>query len=487
MSSEEDLFEALRKVGRVSRVAAGEILFAKGDPADGAYVLISGSCHIVDADDQVYEIEPGRIFGEFAGLGGGKRTATVTAAEDSEVLLIVPEKLRKSEAALELVWGWLQDVATRGRNIRKRQEGLIDARGVRRVVQRTRLPSIAVIRKVAVSLLPDGLEGYIDGGAGDELTVKDNEIAWQDLQLLPHVLTGVDKRDTSVEVLGRKHPHPLLVAPTGFQRLMHPDAEIACARGAAATGATFCLSTFATTSPRDLQAAVPGLHWWFQLYWFTDRDLNWALVDKAVEAGAEAILLTVDLATLGSRERDRHTGFSLRGSMVMPVIAATGRHPTSNLMPVWNMLDPGVKWSDLEELVKRSPLPVIVKGLVRADDAVKSIDHGARGVVVSNHGGRQLDTAVSTARALPAVADAVGRRAAVLVDGGIRRGSDVAKALALGADAVLIGRPALWGLVQSGEEGVQHVLTLLQSEFDNAMALLGVTHTGDLSRDLIAG
>ena len=131
-------------------------------------------------------------------------------------------------------------------------------------------------------------------------------------------------------------------------------------------------------------------------------------------------------------------------------------------------------------------MPVIVKGLVRADDAVKSIDHGAGGVVVSNHGGRQLDTAVSTARALPAVADAVGDRAAVLVDGGIRRGADVAKALALGADAVLIGRPPLWGLAQGGEEGVQHVLTLLQSEFDNAMALLGVTHTGDLSRDLIA-
>ena len=439
-----------------------------------------------DGSGDVRRLEPGQIFGVLAGLSGTSRMATATAVEDSEVLLVVEEDLHKSEGAAELAWGWLQAMASRGRPLVETRDALIGTSKVRRNVQQTRLPSIDVIRKVAASLLPEGLEGYIDGGAGDELTVKENESAWRDLQLLPHVLTGVDKRDTGVEVLGRKHPHPLLVAPTGFQRLTHPDAEIACARGAAATGATFCLSTFATTSPQDLQAAVPGLHWWFQLYWFTDRDLNWALVDKAVEAGAEAILLTVDLATLGSREHDRHTGFSLRGSMVMPVIAATGRHPTSKLTPIWNMLDPGLKWSDLEELVERSPLPVIVKGLVRADDAVKSIDHGAGGVVVSNHGGRQLDTAVSTARALPAVADAVGDRAAVLVDGGIRRGADVAKALALGADAVLIGRPPLWGLAQGGEEGVQHVLTLLQSEFDNAMALLGVTHTGDLSRDLIA-
>jgi hypothetical protein len=315
------------------------------------YVLLSGSCVVIGADEQTHVIEPGQMFGEFAGLGGGSRTAAVKAAESSEVLLIVPEQLRKSDAASDLLWTWLQGVATRGRTIQEHQQGLIDDMAVRRAVQVTRMPSLDLVRKVAFTLLPEGLEGYIDGGAGDELTMKANEAAWRELQLLPHVLTGVAERDTAVDVLGRELPHPLIVAPTGFQRLTHPQGEVACARGAAAAGATFCLSTFATTSPKELVAAIPDLRWWFQLYWFTDRELNWALVDNAVAAGAQAILLTVDLATLGSRERDRHTGFSLRGSMVMPCVAETGLQPTSKLAPIWNMLDEDLCWADLAELV----------------------------------------------------------------------------------------------------------------------------------------
>ena len=279
--------------------------------------------------------------------------------------------------------------------------------------------------------------------------------------------------------------HPLIVAPTGFQRLIHPEGEIACARGARAAGAVFCLSTFAGTSARELATELPNLDWWFQLYWFADRDLNWALVDNAIAAGAKAILLTVDLATLGSRERDHHSGFSLRGSIVVPNVAETGRHPTAKLAPVWATLDPGVCWQDLDELVRRASVPVIVKGLARGDDARRAADSGAAGVVVSNHGGRQLDTAVATATALPDVVDAVGGQIDVLVDGGIRRGIDIAKALALGANAVLIGRPPLWGLAAGGADGVQHVVELLANEFDNALALLGVTSAQELDRSLL--
>ena len=355
----------------------------------------------------------------------------------------------------------------------------------RHALQGVRMPSIESIRQIALRLLPEGLEGYIDGGSGDELTLRANESAWHHLRLVPHVLTGVGHRDPSVEVLGQRRPHPVIVAPTGFQRLTHPEGEIACARGASAAGAVFCMSTFATTSAKEFGTTFPGLEWWFQLYWFTDRDLNWALVDNAVAAGAKAILLTVDLATLGSRERDRHTGFTLRGNMVVPNVAETGRHPTSKLAPVWAMLDPGVSWKDLAELVKRAKVPVIVKGLVRGDDASRAADYGAAAVVVSNHGGRQLDTAIATAAALPEVVDAVAGRIDVLVDGGIRRGIDIAKALALGAKAVLVGRPPLWGLAAGGDEGVQHVVELLSHEFDNALALLGVTSARELDRSLL--
>ena len=477
--------EGLKSQGLVRRLEAGQVLFSKGDTPDGMYVLLSGRCSASGEDEQQHFIEPGELFGELAPLGGGHRTATVTATQASEVLRIAPEEIRESDLPREVMWGWLEDVARRGRDIQEQQAGLIEETATRRAVQRMRMPSVDLIRQIALRLLPEGLEGYIEGGAGDEITLRANEAAWRDLELVPHVLTGVRDRDPSVEVLGRRLPHPLIVAPTGFQRLVHPDGEIACARGARAAGAQFCLSTFATTSAKELQAEQPDLDWWFQLYWFTDRDLNWALVDNAIEAGAKAIVLTVDLATLGSRERDHLSGFSLRGSMVVPNVAETGRHPTAKLAPVWATLDPGVCWQDLEELVRRAAVPVIVKGLMRGDDARRAADLGAAAVVVSNHGGRQLDTGLATATALPQLVDAVGEQIDVLVDGGIRRGADIAKALALGAKAVLIGRPPLWGLAAGGGDGVQHVVELLASEFDNALALLGVSSARELDRSLL--
>src|SRR5215217_5809776 len=433
--------EGLRSQGLVRRFETGQVLFNKGDAPDGMYVLLSGRCAVAADDDEQHFIEPGQLFGELAPLGGGGRTATVTVTETSDVLRITPEELRESDLPPEVMWTWLEDVARRGRGIKEQQAGLIEDNETRRAVQRMRLPSVALIRQIALRLLPEGLEGYIEGGSGDEITLRANESAWAARELVPHALTGVRRRDSSVEVLGHRLRHPVIVAPTGFQRLIHPEGEIASARGAHAAGAMFCLSTFASTSARELAERLPGLDWWFQLYWFTDRDLNWALVENAVAAGAKAIVLTVDLATLGSRERDRHSGFSLRGNMVVPNVAETGRHPTAKLAPVWAGLDPGVCWQDLHELVQRASVPVIVKGLVRGDDARRAADEGAAAVVVSNHGGRQLDTALATASALPDVVDAADGRIEVLVDGGIRRGIDVAKALALGADAVLIGRP----------------------------------------------
>jgi 4-hydroxymandelate oxidase len=477
--------EGLQSRGLVRRLEAGEVLFSRGDTPDGMYVLLSGRCSASGDGEEEHFIEPGELFGELAPLGGGVRTATVTATEGGDVLRITAEDVRDSDLPREVVWSWLEDVARRGRDIKEQQEGLIEEMATRRAVQRMRMPSVDLIRQIALRLLPEGLEGYIEGGAGDELTLSANEAAWRAVELAPHVLTGVRDRDSSVEVLGRRLPHPLIVAPTGFQRLIHPDGEIACARGARAAGAVFCLSTFATTSAKELAAQLPDLDWWFQLYWFTDRDLNWGLVDNAVAAGAKAIVLTVDLATLGSRERDHHSGFSLRGSMVVPNVAETGRHPTAKLAPVWATLDPGVCWQDLDELVERAGVPVIVKGLVRGDDARRAADSGAAAVVVSNHGGRQLDTAVAAASALPEVVDAVDGRIDVLVDGGIRRGSDIVKALALGAQAVLIGRPPLWGLAAGGADGVQHVIELLANEFDNALALLGATSAGELDRSLL--
>jgi 4-hydroxymandelate oxidase len=249
-----------------------------------------------------------------------------------------------------------------------------------------------------------------------------------------------------------------------FQRLAHPEAEVAAARGAAAAGAPYCLSTFATTPPAELGEGVR----WFQLYVFKDRGITGALVDQAAEHGFEALVLTVDLPVFGHRERDRRTGFT-----VDECVPSLGHRSGVSLAEIGDLLDPSLAWSDLERLADASPLPVLVKGVLRADDARRAVEAGAAGVVVSNHGGRQLDTVPATAEALPAIADEVGGELDVLVDGGIRRGTDVLKALALGARAVLVGRPVIWGLAAGGAEGVHRVLEMLLAELDAALALAG--------------
>ena len=328
-------------------------------------------------------------------------------------------------------------------------------------------------RLVEASLEP-GAHGYFAGGAGDERCLRENVEAWRRHRLRPRVL--VDVSDTSAEttVLGTPVSMPVLVAPTAFHRMLHPDGEAGTARAAAATGTIMCLSTLATSSAAEVAAAAPGAPRWFQLYVFRDRGVTRALVEQAVDAAFEAIVLTVDAPRLGRRERDLRTGFRVPEDVVVPSIATLeGRWEGATPLEVLSQIDASLGWADLERLVADSPLPVLVKGIQTGEDAALACEHGAAAIVVSNHGGRQLDAVAPTAELLPEVVDAVAGRLEVYVDGGIRRGSDVVVALALGARAVLVGRPVLWGLAHAGESGARHVLELLREEVELALALCG--------------
>jgi isopentenyl diphosphate isomerase/L-lactate dehydrogenase-like FMN-dependent dehydrogenase len=343
--------------------------------------------------------------------------------------------------------------------------------------------NVADFERIAAGKLDPGVLGYFAGGAGDELTLGDNVAAWSRWRLRPRVLVDVGEVSTAAEVLGGPVSMPVLVAPVAYQRLVDPEGEIGMARAAAEAGTTMCLSTLATTRPSEVAAAVPQGRRWFQLYRFRDAAVTRALMDEAVESGFEAIVVTVDAPRGGNRERDLRTGFRIPATLGVPsVAAAMGVERAVTIEETFALMDPGLGWSDLEQLAVECRLPVLVKGLLTAEDAELAVAHGAAGVVVSNHGGRQLDRALATGDALPEVVDAVGGRAAVLVDGGIRRGVDVAVALALGADAVLIGRPAIWGLAAAGSAGVGQVLGLLRDELELALALCGCTSPAGLDR-----
>jgi len=327
--------------------------------------------------------------------------------------------------------------------------------------------NVADYERLAAAALDGGALGYFAGGACDERVLAENEAAWRALRLRPRVLVDVGEVSTATTVLGAEVALPVLVAPTAFHRVLHEEGEIATARGAAAAGTVMCLSTLATTTPAELAAAVPEGPKWFQLYVFRDRGVTRALVEQAVAAGFEALVLTVDAPVLGRRERDLRTGFRI--PYAIPSLGAERLTPLEAL----GAIDPTLSWRDLQELASSSPLPVVVKGVQTAEDAELACAHGAAAVVCSNHGGRQLDAVAPTAELLPEVVEAVAGRLEVYVDGGIRRGTDVVAALALGARAVLIGRPALWGLAHAGAAGVQAVLELLRDEVELALALCG--------------
>ena len=333
--------------------------------------------------------------------------------------------------------------------------------------------------------------GYYAGAARDGLTLRENRAAWDRLRLYYRVLIDVAVRDLSTTVLGQRMALPILAAPTAFHCLAHPDGERATARGCGVAGAGMVLSTLSTVAMEDVAAAASG-PLWFQLYVYRDRAVTRSLVQRAEAAGYSALVLTVDAAIIGAREDDARNRFHLPEGMTAANLTGAGMGAVpageggSGLERyVRELLTPRLTWADLDWLVAQTRLPGLVKGIVRADDAVMAVEHGAAGVVVSNHGGRQLDGAPPTAEALPAVVAAVGDRGEVLVDGGIRRGSHVLRALSLGARAVLVGRPVLWGLAVDGADGVAGMFSMLAAELDEAMALCGCPSAADIPRDLV--
>jgi isopentenyl diphosphate isomerase/L-lactate dehydrogenase-like FMN-dependent dehydrogenase len=326
--------------------------------------------------------------------------------------------------------------------------------------------------KAARERLEPGAYGYCAGGAGDERTLRANVEAYARWELRPRVLVDVSEVSTATTVLGTEVALPLLVAPTAFHRLAHPDGELATARGAAAAGTVMCLSTLSSASPAELAAAAPGAAQWFQLYWSRDRGFTAELLAAAAEAGFKALVLTVDFPVAGRRERDLRARFALPDDLPAPNIPVSlAREDFHGALG--DIVDATITWRDLEWLRSTCALPLVVKGVLTAEDALLAAEHGAAAVVVSNHGGRQLDGVPATLDVLPEVVEGVGDRIEVLMDGGIRRGTDVLKALALGARATLAGRAVLWGLAAAGEDGVVQVLELLRSEVETGLKLLG--------------
>jgi 4-hydroxymandelate oxidase len=314
---------------------------------------------------------------------------------------------------------------------------------------------------------------YIVGGAGDERTLRWNREAFSRFRFRPRVLVDVSEVSTETTVLGTPVSMPALVAPMAFQQIAHEEGEVAMARGAGAAGTLMCVSTVATATPEEIAAAAPGAPRWLQIYVFRDRGVSDDVIEQALESGFSALVLTADLPVYGIRHREARTGFEAPEDDVPAIVAARERGGGTNEHHSLDLLESGLEWDYVTELCERWKVPVLVKGLVTAEDAVLACEHGAAGVVVSNHGGRQLDGAVASLEALPEVVEAVGDRAEVYLDGGVRRGTDVVMALALGARAVLVGRPAMYGLAFGGSKGVEQVLEILREETENALALLG--------------
>ncbi len=384
------------------------------------------------------------------------------------------------------------------------------------------------LRDMARRRLPAGVFDYIDGGAEDEVTLDRNVRAFRETTFRPRVLQGLDEMDTSTTLLGRPLAFPLVLAPTGFTRIADPAGELAVVRAAGRAGIPFTLSTMGTRSIDECAAvAGPRARLWFQVYAWRDRDLIRAMLERAAAAGFEAICLTVDTAMLGRRERDvrrgltlppeigpgtfvdgmRHPGWTwrflrsdpIRFANVEGLVAGGGaeaegdgrRGPGTgeravDLADYMNaQFDHGLSWDDVAWLRTVWDGPILIKGIQSVADAVLAVDHGVDGMILSNHGGRQLDTAPAPFDLVPAVAEAVAGRTEVICDGGIRRGSDIVKAVAAGADAVMGGRLFLYALAAAGEQGVDHVLELLRSGTERTMALVGASTIDELGPDLI--
>jgi 4-hydroxymandelate oxidase len=347
------------------------------------------------------------------------------------------------------------------------------------------LLNISDYGRVARGKLPKDVLGYYEGGALDEITLRENTVGWERLKLYYKVLAGVGVRELGTTVLGQNIAMPICVAPTAFHRLACEQGEVATAQAAQGAGTLFILSSLSNTAMEKVFAAAASPKW-FQLYIYKDRGITRELVQRAEAAGAEAIVLTVDAPGLGTRERDMRNNFQLPAGLSVENLAPLGKGKFPEVSGsglaayVRDNFKSDLGFDDLDWLCGCTRLPVVVKGVCRGDDARRSAEHGANAIVVSNHGGRQLDTAPATCEVLPHVVEAVGDLCEVYVDGGIRRGSDVLKAIALGARAVLVGRPILWGLAVNGEQGAAQVLEIFRRELDEAMLLSGCTTLADI-------
>lgn len=347
------------------------------------------------------------------------------------------------------------------------------------------------LEDLARAKVPRPAFDYIAGGADDEVSLHRNREAYGKWALRPRVLVDVSSCDTSTTVLGQPVSMPILVAPTAFHGLVHPDGELGTARGAAAAGTLMVVSAIATRTMEEIASSIAAPRW-FQLYVWKDREVTAELVKRATRSGYRAICLTVDTPLLGRREKDERNAFTLPPGIGIANVRPAGldgmpdsQQGSAFAKYVKEMLDPAVTWRDLAWLRSLTSLPIVVKGIMTMEDAKLAVENGVNGIVVSNHGGRQLDSTPATLDVLPEIVEAVRGRVEVYMDGGIRRGTDVLKAIALGARAVLVGRSPLWGLALGGAEGVRAVLDHLRKEFELAMALSGRSSLGQIDRSLV--
>jgi len=339
--------------------------------------------------------------------------------------------------------------------------------------------------QAAAETMPRPYHEYYAGGVADNLTLQENRAAFDRLKLLPRIFRDVSQVSLETEIMGMKRPSPFLIAPAAMHKLGHPDGELATARAAAGFGMPQILSTLSSVAVEEVMAV--GHPVWFQLYIFRDRGWSAEIVQRAMAAGCQALVVTVDVPVQGLRENLRRINFNIPVDMPLPNLTRPGvSQDTDSLLElVDENFDPGLTWQDIDWLRSLTDLPIWVKGILRADDAQRAADTGVNRIMVSNHGGRQLDTAVTPIEALPAIKTAVGDQIELILDGGIRRGSDALKALALGANGVALGRAPLWGLAVNGAAGVQHVLQILHDELRNVMAQCGCTTIAELTPDLI--
>ena len=349
---------------------------------------------------------------------------------------------------------------------------------------RPQLLNVAAYQAAASTVVDPVHYDFFAGAARDEITMRANESAFQQLCLLPRILRGSEDRGHSVELFGTRASMPILLSPTAFHKLAHADGELATARAAAAADTIMIVSMASTVAVEDIAAAAPGLSLWLQLYLQPDLGFTEAIVRRGEAAGVKALVVTVDSPVLGHRERDdAHDFHDLPPGMRCENLVDLREGSTGHVRQIQMSAD--LSWDHIAWLRSITPLPILLKGVLHPEDARLAVANGVDGLLVSNHGGRQLDTVPATIQALPEIVDAVRGRIPIILDGGIRRGTDVIKALALGADAVGVGRPVIWGLAVDGENGVRGVLELLRAEFDHALALCGAASPADLNSDLI--